>query len=79
MSSPQFEAFLARLYSDQPFRDRFLSTPEQALDETTLDSRERAAARAIDRPGLLLAARSYEAKRTGRSSKQGAKRRWPFT
>jgi hypothetical protein len=66
VSSPGFEAFLARLYSDGPFLELFLKAPEVAMSEATLDERERAAARAIDRAGLLMAARSYEAKRHGR-------------
>jgi len=63
MSSPRFEAFLARLYSDPEFLNRFLLNPEGAGREAGLDSREQAAAAAIDRAGLLMAARSYELKR----------------
>jgi len=66
MSSPRFEAFLARLYSDPEFLSCFMRAPEQAGREAALDSREQAAAAAIDRAGLLMAARSYELKRRAR-------------
>jgi hypothetical protein len=66
MSSPRFEAFLARLYSDPEFLTRFMRAPEEASREAGLDSREQAAAAAIDRAGLLMAARSYELKRGAR-------------
>ena len=63
MSSLQFETFLARLYSDQQFLEHFMRAPERATQEAGLDSRERQAALAIDRAGLLVAFRSYELKR----------------
>ena len=63
MSSPRFEAFLARLYVDEDFLNRFLAHPRQAMSEAALDERERSAAAGIDRTGLMLAARSYRAKR----------------
>ena len=71
MSSPRFEAFLARLYSDPEFLSRFMRAPEEAAHEAGLDPRERLAAAAIDRAGLLMAARSYELKRGARRG-----RRW---
>jgi hypothetical protein len=67
MSSPRFETFLARLYSDREFLTHFMRTPENVTREAGLDSREQQAALAIDRAGLLMAARSYELKRRGRS------------
>jgi hypothetical protein len=63
MSSLRFETFLARLYSDRAFLEHFMRTPERATEEAGLDSREQQAALAIDRAGLLMAARSYELKR----------------
>lgn len=72
MSSPQFEAFLARLYSDQDFLNEFLRAPEGTAAHSGLDPRERRAAAAIDRAGLLMAARSYALKRARRSES----RRW---
>ena len=69
MSSPRFEAFLARLYSEREFLNEFMRAPERATREMGLDAREQQAALAIDRPGLLMAARSYELKRQGRHAK----------
>jgi hypothetical protein len=66
MSSPQFETFLARLYSDREFLDEFLRAPERVTRDAGLDHREQQAAVAIDRAGLLMAARSYELKRQAR-------------
>lgn len=63
MSSPRFEAFLARLYSDPEFLSHFMRAPAEVSREAGLDLREQAAAAAIDRAGLLMAARSYELKR----------------
>jgi hypothetical protein len=63
MSSLQFETFLARLYSDPEFLGYFMRSPERATEAAGLDSREQQAALAIDRAGLLMAARSYELKR----------------
>ena len=71
MSSPRFEAFLARLYSDESAAERFLNAPEELIDEARLDARERLAALTIDRPGLMLAAASFAAKRSRRRG------RWP--
>jgi hypothetical protein len=66
MSSQQFETFLARLYSDRVFRERFLAAPERVVAEAGLDEHERRAALEMDQPGLLMAARSYEFKRASR-------------
>jgi hypothetical protein len=66
MSSQRFETFLARLYSDGPFLQRFLQSPELVAREAGLDLREQRAALEIDKAGLLMAARSYEFKRAGR-------------
>lgn len=63
MSSPRFEAFLARLYSDDGFRERFMTLPGEAMLEAGLDDREKGAAADIDRVGLAMAARSYRVKR----------------
>ena len=68
MSSPRFETFLARLYSDRKFLAHFMRAPENVTREAGLDAREQQAALAIDRAGLLMAARSYESKRQGRSA-----------
>jgi hypothetical protein len=68
MSSPRFETFLARLYSDREFLAHFMRAPENVTREAGLDAREQQAALAIDRAGLLMAARSYESKRKGRGA-----------
>jgi hypothetical protein len=70
MSSQQFETFLARLYSDREFRERFLVLPEQVAAEAGLGEQERRAACEMDKPGLLMAARSYEFKRAARRSRR---------
>jgi hypothetical protein len=67
MSSPRFETFLARLYCDEAFLDRFLASPDTAAAEAGLDEREKRAAAAIDRVGLMMAAQSYRAKRQQRN------------
>jgi hypothetical protein len=68
MSAQPFETFLARLYSDREFREHFLESPEQVVEAAGLDEQERRALLDIDKPGLRMAARSYEFKRAGRRS-----------
>ncbi len=74
MSTPEFEAFLARLYTDPEARARFLRdrtaearaanlTPEQIASLTTLDA-----------AALEAAAQSFARKRGHKQ--QHAKRRW---
>ena len=70
MSSQRFETFLARLYSDREFRERFLESPQEVLNAAGLDAQEQRAALEIDQPGLRMAARSYEFKRAGRRSRR---------
>jgi len=70
MSSLRFETFLARLYSDRDYRRRFLDSPEAMAASAGLDEQEQRAALEIDKPGLLMAARSYELKRAGRRSRR---------
>jgi len=66
MSSPQFEAFLARLYCDRDFLEEFMREPDRVIKEVGLSEREQQAAVAIDRAGLLMAARSFDSKRRAR-------------
>lgn len=66
MSSPRFEAFLARLYCDRDFLEAFMRESDHVLRDAGLSERERQAAIDIDRAGLLLAARSFESKRQAR-------------
>ncbi len=63
MTSPAFEAFLARIYSDFEALSRFLENPRREALASGLSEAEADALEAIDRPGLLLAERSFDAKR----------------
>ena len=63
MSAARVEAFLARLYSDAELRTRFLADPEREARSFGLAEDEAAAFLAIDRTGLVLAARSFARKR----------------
>ena len=75
MSSPQFETFLARLYCDRGFLQEFMREPDRAIEETRLSERERQAALAIDRAGLLMAVRSFESKRNARKTHRSLRKR----
>ncbi len=59
----KFEGFLARLYVDAAFRKAFLEDPEGEALRAGLSKEQAAELSRIDRPGLLLAARSFQAKR----------------
>ena len=74
MSSPALEAFLARLYADETALARFLDDPDAALAASGLDPAEQSALAAIDRAGLIMAARSFAAKRSGRAKPAAAGR-----
>jgi hypothetical protein len=63
LSSPAFEAFLARLYTDEALLAAFLSEPEETARAAGLDTASVAALCAIDRNDLIMAARSFRAKR----------------
>ena len=69
MTSPAFEAFLAKLYADADFRSGFLADPQGMARTAGLNDEECGALAAIDRTGLEMAAASYarkrEKKRTG--------------
>jgi hypothetical protein len=67
VSSPALEACLARLYADEAALARFLADPDAVLAASGLDPAERAALAAIDRNGLVMASRSFRAKRSGRA------------
>jgi hypothetical protein len=60
------EALLARLYTDTAARDRWLADPDGESRRAGLDDAACAAMRAIDRPGLELAAESFTRKRLAR-------------
>lgn len=75
MSSPAFEAFLARLYADEAARERFLRDPRGEAGAAGLTETQTAALEQIDRDGLRLAAHSFARKRASKAgrSKSGAK------
>lgn len=63
MSTPAFEAFLARLYTDAPLRARVLADPRGAAREAGLTPADGEALARIDREGLALAAEMFLHKR----------------
>jgi len=66
MTSPAFEAFLARIYVDPQARAEFLADPRREARKAGLSDAEGEALAAIDRKGLEMAAASFKAKRAGR-------------
>ena len=77
MSSPAFEAFLARLYTDEHLRLRCLASAAHVAREYGLSGEECRALEAIDRDGLILAAESYARKRRSEAnSNRGRTRLW---
>lgn len=66
MSTAEVEAFLARLYTDEDFRVRFLRSPGQVLARENISAEQRTALAAIDPSELILAANSYRHKRESR-------------
>jgi hypothetical protein len=71
MTTPAFEAFLARLYVDAEFRAGFLDRPRAAARTAGLSEAECDALEAIDRQGLQLAASSFAAKRNKKNHAAG--------
>jgi hypothetical protein len=77
VSSPAFEAFLARLYVDADFRAAFLADPAGVAGSAPdLAPEEIAAVQAIDRAGLELAAASFAWKRAAAAKRPPGRRRW---
>lgn len=70
MNTAALEAFLARLYTDDALRVAFLAQPQRVAQDAGLDAATQAAALAIDREGLVLAARSYASKRAAHAGKR---------
>ena len=66
MTSPEFEAFLARVYVDAEFRARFLADPAGEAKRAGLSETEGQALEKLDRRGLELAAACYQAKRSNK-------------
>ncbi|MFN0085767.1 MAG: hypothetical protein ACKVX9_10295 [Blastocatellia bacterium] len=63
MSAPRFEAFLAKIYTDEKARARFLADPRGEAVRAGLTEDETRALEQIDRAGLELAADSLSRKR----------------
>jgi hypothetical protein len=64
---PEFEVFLARLYTDAPMRARFLADPRAEGERCRLTADECAALERIDRVGLELSARGFARKKAMKS------------
>lgn len=58
------QAFLARLYVEAPFREKFFASPETFASSAGLSPAEARAVAAMDRDEIELAAASFEAKRS---------------
>ncbi len=63
MSAIGLEAFLARLYTDSALRSSFLADPRAACARFDLTAAEIEGLAAMDRDGVVLAARSIAVKR----------------
>ena len=75
MTTPRFEAFLARILVDATARQKFLADPQREAERAGLSPQEAESLAAMDRVGLALAARSLARKR---EQKQGATRAGAF-
>ncbi len=64
MTTPAFEVFLARLYTDAAALERFLRDPHGEARNAGLTGAEQEALAAVDRDSLAAAAHSFERKRT---------------
>lgn len=74
MSAPAVEQLLARLYTDEEYRRRFLAAPFETATRAGLGPAEAQALAAIDRYGLVMAAHSYAHKRMAHTGKR--RRKW---
>jgi hypothetical protein len=68
MSSPLLEEFLARLYTDEPALAEFLRMPAETARAAGLNDSEVSALVGADHVGLVMAARSFRAKRQQRTN-----------
>jgi len=73
---PEFETFLARLYTDAQLRERFLADPRSEAQRHQMTVEECAALERIDRVGLELSARSFAHKRTLKASGRRERSWW---
>ncbi len=72
--SPGFEAYLARIYTDDAERALFLADPRGRALAADLSPAESDALAAIDRDGLVLAAASFDKKRAHAAAHQAGAR-----
>jgi putative modified peptide len=70
VNDPNFERFLAKLYTDDAFRARFLRDPAEAVAAQKLTAEQAKAVATIDTIGLAFAARSFAAKRRSKASSE---------
>jgi len=75
MSAQTLERFLARLYSDEPFRAKFAENPFECMRDCNLNDDEMSELTRIDMIGLTFASASYASKRARRKRKAGLIRR----
>jgi hypothetical protein len=75
---PEFETFLARLYTDALLRVRFLADPRGETERHHLTVEECTALERIDRTGLELSARSFAHKRALKASRRHARLWWRY-
>jgi hypothetical protein len=66
-AAERLEAYLARLYTDEEVRRRFLADPRGEALAAGLDPDDAEAVAAVDPLGLSLAAESTARKRSGRA------------
>ena len=66
MTTPAFEAFLAKLYTDLDFLRRFYADPQGEAQRAGLSPLECAALAEVDKAGLNAAASSFRKKREGK-------------
>ena len=66
MTTPAFEAFLAKLYTDLTFLRSFYADPRGVAERAGLSPQECDALASIDKPGLNVAATSFRKKREGK-------------
>jgi len=71
MTSPAFEAFLAKIYVDAGYRARFLADPRGTARRAGLSEEECESLASIDRTGLEMAANSFSRKREQKLRRRG--------
>jgi hypothetical protein len=75
MSATALEAFLARLYTDEPLRRAFLEQPAPVARAAGLDEATVQQLTLVDREGLAMAADSFARKRAAHA-RHGARAGW---